>query len=749
MAVDRLRALRADLLSRAFELVPAWLPNGTQAGDEWQVGSVHGEAGKSFKVNMRTGEWKDFASPQPGGKDLIGLYAAVRHLSYRDAIRALRSMATIGLPAAVVSVPVEVGLKMEVRASWPVPPSAPPPPLSDRQLRGSPKAGRLVGTWTYRDSSGVPIGHILRFDFTDPEGSLKKHIRPLHYFEGGAGWLLKGHGHDHDPIYGLDRLAANPAKPVLLVEGEKTADAAAAVFPDHVAISWMGGANRAGKVDWAPLNGRTVIYWPDADHAGEESVDTVCERMTSIGCESLAVVRPPFSLPRGWDLADEPPEGFDRLAALSSAEPIDLSASQRLEALDSDGLATRLLFNSQTLQFFDPETGRRFDATQLTSHFQPTQGKGLADRLKGDVRMLRGFGYGYRPGEHAAIFDDASGNSLINLWRGGGVEPTPGDARTFTDHLRYLCSTDEEYEYLCNWLAFTVQKPGKKVMCALVFVGRQGTGKTAISQLLSRILGRRNVAVIATGEIRSDFNQWIEAKQLIFVEEVMTTGRLDIMNILKPLITQEEININIKYQRPYLIENTANFIFLSNHHDALRLSEDDRRYFVVNSDKPPKSTAYYNELFRWIRANPGVALQWLLERDLRTFDPNTRPPMTTGKTAMIAASTPPLEAIVTDLIDERVWPFEGDLIDSTEVLRLLKSDGGPAQGLPVNLHSLQEVLRRKGAVSFGQHKGRYGNRIVRVSLWAVRDVARYQAMSPSDRIRAHFEDGEDRDNRPF
>jgi GTPase SAR1 family protein len=744
MTVDRLRRIRDDLLAQSFELVPRWLPNGTLAGDEWQVGSISGEAGASTKINLTTGVWCDFADRRQSGSDLISLYAAIRGLSYGDALQSLRK------GDATTSVRELTAERLPTpRACWPVPADAPPPPLSAGQLRGLPKAGQLVAVWTYRNSSGLPIGYVLRFDVTDPEGGLKKHIRPLHYFDDGSGWLLKGHGQDNDPIYGLERLAAAPMQTVLLVEGEKTADAAAALFPDYVAISWMGGANRAGKVDWTPLNGRTVIYWPDADHAGEDSVDTVSEQLRSIDCASLAVVRPPFSLPRGWDLADEAPEGFDRLAALLNAEPVDLSTSQRLEALDFDGLATRLLFNSQTLQFFDPETGRRFDAPQLTSHFQPSQGKGLADRLKGDGRMLRGFGYGYRPGEHAAIFDDASGNSLINLWRGGGVEPTPGDAKIFTDHLRYLCSTEDEYEYLSNWLAFIAQKPGKKIMCALVLIGRQGTGKTAISQLLSKILGRRNVAVIATGEIRSDFNQWIEAKQLIFVEEAMTVGRLEVMNVLKPLITQEEININIKYQRPYSIENTANFIFFSNHHDALRLSEDDRRYFVVNSETPPKPPGYYKELFRWIQMNSGVAYHWLLERDLRAFDPNTRPPMTHGKSAMIAASTPPLEAIVTDLVEERVWPFEGDLIDSTEVLRLLKSDSGPAQGLTVNLHSLQEVLRRRGAIGFGQHKGRRGNRIIRVSLWAVRDVARYQAMSQSERLGAYVRDGEDRDARPF
>ena len=47
------------------------------------------------------------------------------------------------------------------------------------------------------------------------------------------------------PMYGLDRLAARPEATVLLVEGEKTADAAELLFPGCVAITSQGGSNGA------------------------------------------------------------------------------------------------------------------------------------------------------------------------------------------------------------------------------------------------------------------------------------------------------------------------------------------------------------------------------------------------------------------------------------------------------------------------------------------------------------------------
>ena len=42
------------------------------------------------------------------------------------------------------------------------------------------------------------------------------------------------------PIYGLADLAARPDAPVLVVEGEKAADAAAELLPDYVAVTIHG-----------------------------------------------------------------------------------------------------------------------------------------------------------------------------------------------------------------------------------------------------------------------------------------------------------------------------------------------------------------------------------------------------------------------------------------------------------------------------------------------------------------------------
>jgi hypothetical protein len=64
-------------------------------------------------------------------------------------------------------------------------------------------------------------------------------------------WILKGFSDNGTkPLYGLEKLAQHSNKPILIVEAEKTADAATKLWLNHVVISWMGGAQAVDRVDW-------------------------------------------------------------------------------------------------------------------------------------------------------------------------------------------------------------------------------------------------------------------------------------------------------------------------------------------------------------------------------------------------------------------------------------------------------------------------------------------------------------------
>jgi hypothetical protein len=133
------------------------------------------------------------------------------------------------------------------------------------------RLGREKARWVYTDAGGEPLAVVLRWDLED--GS--KTIRPVS--RSGQRWYCEAPDSDR-PLYGLDDLGSSG--PVLVAEGEKTADALRAL--GFTATTSMGGARAAGKSRWDSLAGREVFVTPDEDAAGLQYADAVralCEAL--------------------------------------------------------------------------------------------------------------------------------------------------------------------------------------------------------------------------------------------------------------------------------------------------------------------------------------------------------------------------------------------------------------------------------------------------------------------------------------
>lgn len=85
-------------LAHAPEIVRRWLPDGHRSGAEWVARNpkrVDRRRG-SFRVNLRTGRWADFATGDRGG-DLVSLAAFLFDLDQATAARRLASMVGVAL----------------------------------------------------------------------------------------------------------------------------------------------------------------------------------------------------------------------------------------------------------------------------------------------------------------------------------------------------------------------------------------------------------------------------------------------------------------------------------------------------------------------------------------------------------------------------------------------------------------------------------------------------------------------------
>ena len=115
--------------------------------------------------------------------------------------------------------------------------------------------------------------------------------------------------------------------PVLIVEGEKAADAAADRLPGFVAMTWPGGAKAVSKADWSPLAGRRVVVWPDADEPGVKAAADVAKACRAAGAASVAIVSLP-PVPPAWDLADDWP---DCLTASDAVQMVEAALNAQSE----------------------------------------------------------------------------------------------------------------------------------------------------------------------------------------------------------------------------------------------------------------------------------------------------------------------------------------------------------------------------------------------------------------------------------
>lgn len=276
--------IAAEILPRSEELLRELLPAGRRIGREWVVGSLKNEPGDSCKTNIDTGRGSDFATGETWG-DLVGLYAKIHGVSQTQAARAVSGAATG---------PRKTNGFLHVEdKSDEIHTERPPHSEFTVSLFRHTRYGTPVAFWVYRDTDG-PMFVVARYDSEHD----RKQIVP--WIWTGLQWTAKAPDRPR-PLYGLDRLASLTG-PVLLVEGEKTADAAQRYWPGRPCITWMGGTGGVNAADWAPLSRRDVTLWPDADDAGRIAMEKIGQTLCEIGCKVKLIDT--FKWPDGWDLAD-------------------------------------------------------------------------------------------------------------------------------------------------------------------------------------------------------------------------------------------------------------------------------------------------------------------------------------------------------------------------------------------------------------------------------------------------------------
>jgi putative DNA primase/helicase len=160
--------------------------------------------------------------------------------------------------------------------------------------------GKPTAVWEIRDAEGELQAEHVRFDGPDDMAVYWR-------LQGAKYWGLQGRKLETMPLYRSEHTRSCPEDvPVVVVEGEKAADALTTVYP--AVLGTVTGASGTPRDEaLAVLRGRRVVLWPDADEAGRVQMERVAEALQGIAAEVRIFERngAPKDV-KGPDAADHP-----------------------------------------------------------------------------------------------------------------------------------------------------------------------------------------------------------------------------------------------------------------------------------------------------------------------------------------------------------------------------------------------------------------------------------------------------------
>jgi hypothetical protein len=330
----------------------------------------------------------------------------------------------------------------------------------------------------------------------------------------------------------------------------------------------------------------------------------------------------------------------------------------------------------------------------------------------------------YKPQQEPIIIEGR--RKLFNNWRPNLniIIDYKTKPQFYLDHHDYMYPDPVECGYIHDWLGWNFQHPGSKILYALVLQSKAGVGKSYTGATATMILGEHNVSFPSNDEIHEQYTHWAKNCSLVIIEELMARGRLDLMNRLKPIITQSTIRIREMNTPHYNQPNVFNVLVFTNYEDALIIDEFDRRYCIIYSNAEPKAIEYYTELWDRTRAEHGSIAGWYAKRDLSKFNSQARAPMTRWKEQLRYASMTPLQQWMKEYIETETWPFQSDIVATVHLHA--KCQHRSIQN--ASLKQIGDALRATGCKPYPVNQGQIElNNGQRIRLWSVRRHEHWQS----------------------
>lgn len=177
-------------------------------------------------------------------------------------------------------------------------------------------------------------------------------------------------------------------------------------------------------------------------------------------------------------------------------------------------------------------------------------------------------------------------------------------------------------ERFMNSLACIVQYRQRTSTCWL-FHGVPGTGKgMMLSKILMPIIGAKYTFACRQKQLQSQFNDMVENKLLLWIDEMnikVVRDEVEIVGDLKNYVTEEEIAIRKLYTPVFQAKNYMTIIMVGNDGEILRIPPGDRRFNVgIYQTQPLRALGDTEEMVKQIalELEDFAAYLWTREADM-------------------------------------------------------------------------------------------------------------------------------------
>lgn len=312
------------------------------------------------------------------------------------------------------------------------------------------------------------------------------------------------------------------------------------------------------------------------------------------------------------------------------------------------------------------------------------------------------------------ILDDL-GRKGINTYKPMVITQRPGDVSPFLNHIAAMLPDPNDQRILLEYLAHNVKYPGYKIPWAPVIQSVEGAGKGVLKLIMGHCIGRTYTYFPDAHNLKESgakFNAWMRNKLFILADEIKVDDRRDMIEVLKPMISEETIEIQGKGQNQDIEDNYSNWLFFTNWKDAIPVNRNGRRFAIFYSAlqsvddllRRGMDDHYFKCLYGWLKGEgdyehgASIVAHYLLNYPIERGAIPMRAPDTSSTVEAVRLSRSPLENLVIEAVQDSVQGFRGGYVSSLAVMARYKAVAGKS----VSEGVIEQVLTGMGYSALGR-----------------------------------------------